>query len=84
MLLKVNKADMVGMMEAIKEYLRSCFGVIRAPLVYIIRKITIVQTYCDYPKNVTPDDKMIIRMLQLPPDKNKLLLEHMFIQSKNI
>ena len=32
-LFKVNKADMAGMMEAIKEHLRSCHGV-RAPLIY--------------------------------------------------
>ena len=29
---RVNKADMAGMMEAIKEYLRSCHGVMRVPL----------------------------------------------------
>ena len=29
----------------------------------------------DYPSYVTPDNKMITRMLHLPPDKNKLLLE---------
>ena len=32
LLLKVNKCDMTGMIEAIKEYLRSCHGVIWAPL----------------------------------------------------
>ena len=56
----------------------------RAPLAYVTRKNIIVEMHDDYPQYVTPDDKMIIRMLQLPPDKNKLLLEHMFIQSKNI
>ena len=30
---KVNKADMAGMMESIKEYLRSHHGVMRASLV---------------------------------------------------
>ena len=29
----------------------------------------------DYPMYATPDDKMIARMLHLPPDKNKLLSE---------
>ena len=38
MLPNVNKADMAGMKESIKEYLRSCCDVIRAPLAYIIRK----------------------------------------------
>ena len=41
---------MTGMMEAIIEYLRSCHGVIRAPLAYVTRKNIIVQTYSDYPK----------------------------------
>ena len=44
MLTKVEKADMAGMMEAIKEYLRSCHGVIRAPLTYLIGNAIIVQT----------------------------------------
>ena len=76
MLSKVNKADMLGTMEEIEEYLRSCHGVMRAPLTYIIRKIIIVQTYGDYLRYVTHNDEMITRMLHLPLDKNKLLLEH--------
>ena len=32
MLPKINNSDMTGTMESIKEYLRSCHGVIRAPL----------------------------------------------------
>ena len=48
MMPKVNKADMAGMMESIKEYLRSCCGVKRA-LAYITRKTIIVQIYGDYP-----------------------------------
>ena len=47
---KVNKADMAGTMEAIKEYQRSCHSVMRAPFAYIIRKAIIVLTYVDYPK----------------------------------
>ena len=39
-------------------------------------KTWIVQTCGDYPWYVTPDDEMIASMLYLPPDKNKLLLEH--------
>ena len=39
---KVNKADMTGMMEVIKGYLRSYHGVIRAPLTYIIMKTVII------------------------------------------
>ena len=45
------------------------------PLACIIRKTIIVETYGDYPMYAAPDDKMIARMLHLPPDKNKLLLE---------
>ena len=48
MLPKINKSDMVGTMEAIEEYLRSCQGVVWAPLAYIIRKTIKVQTYGDY------------------------------------
>ena len=66
---------MAGMMEAIKKYLRSCQGVKRTPLVYIIRKTILVQTYGEYPKYATPNDKMIARMLYLTPDKNKFLQE---------
>ena len=47
MLPKVNKADMAGMMEAIKEYIKSHHGVMRAPLAYIIRKTITVQIYGD-------------------------------------
>ena len=60
------------MMMSIKEYLRSCHSVIRAAHTYVIRKAITVQTYHDYPKYATPDDKMITRMLHQPPDKNKL------------
>ena len=63
---------MAGMMETIKDYLRLCHGVVRVPLAYIIRKIKIVQTNIDYPMYTPPDDKMIITMLHLPPDKNRL------------
>ena len=41
---KINKSDMAGMMESIKEHLRSHCGVIKTPLVYIIRKTIIVQS----------------------------------------
>ena len=59
---KINKSDVAGMMEAIEEYFRSCHGVVRAPVAYIIRKTIIVQAYSDYPMYVTPDDKMITKM----------------------
>ena len=48
-LLKINESDMAGMVEAIKEYLSLCHGVVRAPSAYIICKTTTVQTYDDYP-----------------------------------
>ena len=67
---------MVGIMEAIKEILRSCHGIIKAPLAYIIGNTIIVKTYDNYPMYATPDEKMITRMLHLPPEKNKLLLEY--------
>ena len=76
MLPKANKASMAGTMEAIKEYLRSCCGIIRAPLAYVIRKILVFETYGDYLKYSTLDDKIIARMLHLPPEKNRVLLEH--------
>ena len=75
MLPKINESDMAGMMEAYKEYLRSYQAVMRAPLAYITRKTILVQIYGDYTKNATPDDEMIVVMLHLPPDKNKLLQE---------
>ena len=42
-----------GTIEAIKEYLRSCHSVIRAPLEYIIKKIRVLKTYGNYTKYVT-------------------------------
>ena len=53
---------MAGMMESIKEYLRSCCSVMRAPLAYMIRKTITLETYDNYPKYATPDDDMISRM----------------------
>ena len=44
----------------------------KVPLAYIIRKTTMVQFYGNHPKYATPEDKMIVRMLHLPPDRNKL------------
>ena len=72
MLPKVHKTDIEGTMESIKEYLRSCYEVMRAPLAYITRKTVIVQIYGDCPKYATPDDVLIARMLHLPQSKNKL------------
>ena len=60
---------MAGIMEAIKEYLRS-HGVMRAA-VYVIGETTVVQTYGNYPWYATPDDDMIARMLDLFQDKNQ-------------
>ena len=72
---KINWSDMTETMEAIEEYLRSCHGVVRAILAYIIRKPITVQIYDDYPMYTNSDHKMITRILHLPPGKNKLLLE---------
>ena len=63
---KVNKANMVGTIEDIKEYLRSCHGFVRVLLTYIIMKAMLVLTYDDYPKNATPDDKMIANVAPTP------------------
>ena len=60
------------MMESIEQYLRSCSGIVRAPLAYVIRKNITVLTYGDYHMYVTPENKMIARMLHLSPDKNRL------------
>ena len=72
---KFNISDMAGTMEAIKEYLRSHWVVIQAPLAYVIRKTIKVQTCGDYPSYPTPDNEMIARMLHLPSDKNKIYNE---------
>ena len=50
---KVSKANVVGTMEAIKKYLKSCHGVKRAPLAYIIRKTITVKTSWAYPPFLT-------------------------------
>ena len=60
------------MMEAIKDYLRSCCGVLRMPLAYVVRKTVLVEIHADYPKYVTFDNERVTRMLHLPLDKNKL------------
>ena len=51
------------MIEGFEEYLRSCHHVIRAPLAYIMMKNTVVETYGDYPKYVTADNKTIASRL---------------------
>ena len=63
---KINKSDMARTMEAIGEHLRSYHDVVRPPPAYVIRKTIQVQTYCEYPKYATPDNKMITRILHLP------------------
>ena len=45
MLPKVNKANMTGIMEDIKEYLRSCHSVKRAHLVCVMRKTIVVEMW---------------------------------------
>ena len=67
---------MTGTMDAIKGYFRSHHDVSRALLACIVWKTTTVQNHCDYLKYVTSDGEMIPMMLHLPPDMNKLLLEH--------
>ena len=63
---------MAGKMKAIKDYLRFHHSAVRVPLACIIIKTIVVQIYGDYPTYVTPDDKMVVRMLHLSSDKNKM------------
>ena len=84
MLPKINKSDMAEMMEAIEENLRSHCGIVWAPLANIIRKNVIFKTYGDYLMYATPDNKMITRMLHLPPDKSKLLNKKILKQPEPI
>ena len=49
-----NVLPKINELEALKEYLRSCHVVVRAPLAYIIRKNMLVKTYGDYPKDANP------------------------------
>ena len=44
---RINEYSMAGTIEAIEEYLRSCFGVTRAPLAYVIRRNVIIETYSE-------------------------------------
>ena len=67
MLSKVDKVNIAGTMVFNKEYVRSCHGIMRVPLAYVIRKTITVPTYDDYPKYTIPDNEMM--MLCLPPDK---------------
>ena len=66
---KVNKTNMAGMIEAIKTYLSSCYGVKRMPLTYIIRKTIVIQT------DITYLQCTITMMLHLPMEQNKLCSE---------
>ena len=66
MLPKVKKANMAGMMEAIKEYLRLCHRVKRATLTYVIRKKIAIEACAIYPWYATPNDVMIASMLHIP------------------
>ena len=67
----VDKAVMAGTMT-IEEYLRSCCGVVWAPLVHVMRKTILFKIYGDYLKYANPDNEMITKMLHLTLDKNKL------------
>ena len=75
---------MAEMMEVIEEYLISRGGVAKAPLAYVIRKTILFQTYGDIPAYATPDDKMITRMLHLPPDKTDSFQIKMLSQPEHI
>ena len=75
MLPKIKKSYIAEMIEAIEQYFRSCPVVVRAPLAYAIKKTIQVQNYGDYPKYLTCDNEMINKMLHLPPEKNKFLME---------
>ena len=61
---------------SIKNYFRLDHDVVRSPLAYIMRITIVIQKFGDHLMNVTPNDKMIFRVLNLLPDMNKLLREH--------
>ena len=69
MLAKVNKAEMAGMIESIKKYLRSCCGLVGAPLAFAIMITILVKIYYDSPKYATSENETIARMLHLPQDR---------------
>ena len=64
MLHRINKTDMPGMIKTIKEKLRSHQCVVKS------------SSSINHQENHSPDNDMITRMSHLPPDENKLLLEH--------
>ena len=67
---KINKADMVGTMEAISVYLWSHCGVERAPIAYIIgKRMTVQKAYDVYPWYSPPVNKMLDKMLNLPMEQ---------------
>ena len=67
-----NNADIAGTIEFIKECLKLCHSVVRAPHAYIIRKTIIVLTYGKDQVYTNPYNKIITSILHLTPDKNKL------------
>ena len=84
MLPKINKADMAGTMESIKEYIRLLLCVVRMPLAFVTRKTITVQTYGDYSKYETPDNKMITRMLHLTPTRISCTMSKVHNPSRSI
>ena len=81
---KVNKAHMAAMMESNEKYIKSCYGVVRVPLAYVIRKTMNFQTYGDYTKYATSDDKMIARRLHLPQTRIDCTMSRVLSQSERV
>ena len=74
MLPEVKKANTVGTMEAIENYLRLRHGVERAPLAYIVKKMMAVHPFAQI-RYITPEDEMIVRMMHLPKAENLCLVK---------
>ena len=66
MLPKINKSDMEGIVEAIKECLKSNHDIEKAQLACIVRKMIIPKTNGNYLLYATSNEKMITKMLHLP------------------
>ena len=78
---RINKSDMAGTKEAIEKYPRSCHGVLRAPLAYVIRKYVLVGTYGDDHYYATSDKERCYTYLQT---RTNSFWKIMFTQLKSI
>ena len=75
---------MASMMEVINNQFRSCHGVGKVPLTYIIRKIIVIETCGTYLWYATLDDKMIVRILHLLKEQKSLHIEEIASSRKSV